>query len=56
MEPLRRGATEAPLLKENPLTLEKLAEYPIVTYDFRVRQPLARAEGVRKPRPEAARC
>jgi LysR family cys regulon transcriptional activator len=23
-----------PLLKENPLTLEKLAEYPIVTYDF----------------------
>jgi LysR family cys regulon transcriptional activator len=23
-----------PLLKESPLTLEKLAEYPIVTYDF----------------------
>jgi LysR family cys regulon transcriptional activator len=23
-----------PLLKENPLTLEKIAEYPIVTYDF----------------------
>ena len=23
-----------PLLKEKPLTLEKLAEYPIVTYDF----------------------
>jgi LysR family cys regulon transcriptional activator len=23
-----------PLLKEDPLTLEKLAEYPIVTYDF----------------------
>jgi LysR family cys regulon transcriptional activator len=23
-----------PLLKETPLTLEKLAEYPIVTYDF----------------------
>ena len=23
-----------PLLKENPLTLEKLAEYPVVTYDF----------------------
>src|SRR5687767_11909889 len=23
-----------PLLRENPLTLEKLAEYPIVTYDF----------------------
>ncbi len=23
-----------PLLKQNPLTLEKLAEYPIVTYDF----------------------
>jgi LysR family cys regulon transcriptional activator len=23
-----------PLLKENPLTLEKLAEHPIVTYDF----------------------
>ena len=34
VEPLRGGAAEAPAAQGEPLTLEKLAEYPIVTYDF----------------------
>src|SRR5262245_57785689 len=34
VEPVRGGAAEAPAAQALPLTLEKLAEYPIVTYDF----------------------
>ena len=34
MEPLRGGTAEHPLLKAKPLTLEAIAHYPIITYDF----------------------
>ena len=34
VEPLRRGAAQAPAAQGEPLTLEAIAEHPIVTYDF----------------------
>jgi LysR family cys regulon transcriptional activator len=34
VEPLRGGAPAHPLIEQTPLSLEAMAQYPIVTYDF----------------------